>query len=121
MWGSEEGAMRVTARAGQADFLRGALRGRQTRSMRFRFTAQSVRLRLAALLLLLVIVAAVGDWTACPSLLLLWSGSCIMVLIRSTVFHSGMSSLCVLRGARMCAHTHIHTHTQAGTKSRMDL
>lgn len=53
--------------------------------------AQSACLRLGALLVVVVVV--VGDWAACPSLLL-QSRSCIMTPIRSTLFHSGMRSLC---------------------------
>lgn len=70
---------------------RGVLKGRQTRSMQCRFMVQSVCLRLGALL---VAVVVVGDWASCPSLLLR-KRSCIMGSIRSTDFHSGMSSLCV--------------------------
>lgn len=48
--------------------------------MRCRFMAQSACLRLGALLVEVVVV--VGDWAACPSLLL-QSRGCIMAPIRS--------------------------------------
>lgn len=54
--------------------------------------AQSACLRLGALLVVVVVVV-VGDWAACPSLLL-QNRSCIMTQIRYTLFHSGMRSLC---------------------------
>lgn len=82
---------------------RGVVKGRQTRSMQCRFTAQSACLRLGAPVGVGVVV--VGDWAACPSLQLR-SRSCIMAPIRSILFHSGMSSLCV------CAHTHMQTQSR---------
>lgn len=67
-------------------------------------------LRLFAFLVVVVVVLAVGDQAACPSLLL-QSGSCIMTPVRYTLFHSGMRSLCF--GECVCVRAHIYTHTHA--------
>lgn len=79
------------------------MKGRQTRSMRCRFMAQSACLRLGALLVEVVVVV-VGDWAACPSLLL-QSRGCIMAPIRSFPLWNKLtlcSSVCLC--VSVCGH-----------------
>lgn len=102
----EEGGEQESQPEHDRQIQRGVLKGRQTRSMRCRFTAQSVCLRPGALL---VVIVLVGDWAACPSLQL-QSRSCIMTPIRFTLFFFGMS-LCVC----------VCVRTEADTKSRIGL